>query len=166
RFIPDLFLSSFEQLKVLASKVLANIMKELAENPAMSTMDKDNIDLALNNFLSEYPFIQYMYVTDINGCLLTWNVSDIGDLSKYKQVPSGTDLSDREWFIQPVKTGKLYLTDFYKSYFTGKLCLTAATPIFTTEDEIVGILGADIRFDKLAKIQEGLADDQELFLDR
>ncbi|WP_045210923.1 triose-phosphate isomerase [Desulfonatronovibrio magnus] len=163
RFIPDLFMSDFDQLKALAKKVLTNIMKELADNPGMDTMDKSRIDASLKGFLREYPFIQYMYVTDLNGCLLTWNVSDIGDLSKYKQVEAGTDLSDREWFIKPVKTGKLYITDFYKSFFTGKLCLTASTPIFTAEDEIVGVLGADIRFDELVKIQEGLADDQEMF---
>ncbi len=165
RYIPDLFMSSFDQLKDLAHKVLKNIMIELATNPAMSNMDKDDIDLALNEFLSEYPFIQYMYVTDINGCLLTWNVSDIGDISKYRSVPENADLSDREWFIRPVKTGKLHITDFYKSFFTGKLCLTASTPIFTGDDEIVGILGADIRFDELVKIQEGLAQDQEMFED-
>jgi hypothetical protein len=165
RYIPDLFMSSFDQLKSLAHKVLGNIMRELATNPSMATMDKDDIDLAINEFLNEYPFIQYMYVTDINGCLLTWNVSDIGDISKYRQVPENADLSDREWFIKPVKSGKLHITDFYKSFFTGKLCLTASTPIFTNEDEIVGILGADIRFDELVKIQEGLADDQEMYQD-
>lgn len=165
RYIPDLFMSGFDKLKVLAHKVLANIMKELSEHPEMSTLDKDRVDFILDEFLTEYPFVQYMYVTDINGCLLTWNVSDIGDLSKYKQVASGADLSDREWFIRPVKTGKLHITDFYKSFFTGKLCLTASIPIFTAEDEIIGVLGADIRFDELVKIQEGLADDQEIFQD-
>jgi len=165
RYIPDLFSSSFDQLKNLAHKVLKNIVKELASNPLMTTMDKDDMDLAINEFLNEYPFIQYMYVTDINGCLLTWNVSDIGDISKYRQIPEKADLSDREWFIRPVKTGKMHITDFYKSFFTGKLCLTASTPIFTPEDEIVGILGADIRFDELVKIQEGLALDQEMLQD-
>ncbi|WP_028573731.1 triose-phosphate isomerase [Desulfonatronovibrio hydrogenovorans] len=165
RYLPDLFSSSFDQLKILAHKVLANIMRDLAAKPELSTMDKDRIDLVMDDFLREFPFIQYMYITDVNGCLLTWNVSDIGDLSKYRQVPERADLSDREWFHRPVKTGKLHITDFYKSFFTGKLCLTASIPIFTKDDEIVGILGADIRFDELVKIQESLADDQELFLD-
>jgi len=116
----------------------------------------------MRDFLQEYPFIQYLYLTDVNGCLLTWNVSDIGDLSKYRQVELGKDLSDREWFVRPVKTGRLHITDFYKSYFTGKLCLTASVPVFSQQDEIQAILGADIRFDELVKIQEDFATDQDL----
>ena len=128
----------------------------------MASHDIDRINSKMQEFLKEYPFIQYMYITDINGYLLTWNVSNIEDLSKYQQVDPGTNLSDREWFILPVKTGKLHITDFYKSHFTGKLCLTASIPVFSEHDEILAILGADIRFDELVKIQEDFAFEQNL----
>ncbi len=162
RYLPELFSSSFDQLKELAHKVLAKIMLDLAAQPDMASLDMDRINILMRDFLKEYPFIQYLYLTDAKGSLLTWNVSDIGDLSKYKQVAPGTDLSDREWFVRPVKTGRLHITDFYKSFFTGKLCLTASVPVFSQSDEIQAILGADIRFDELVKIQEDFAIDQNL----
>ncbi len=162
RYLPELFSSSFDQLKELAHKVLAKIMLDLAAQQDMASLDIERINILMQDFLKEYPFIQYLYLTDSKGSLLTWNVSDIGDLSKYKQVASGTDLSDREWFVRPVKTGRLHITDFYKSYFTGKLCLTASVPVFSQSDEIQAILGADIRFDELVKIQEDFAVDQNL----
>ncbi len=162
RYLPELFSSSFDELKKLAHTVLAKIMLDLASHPDMASLDLQRINPLMRDFLQESPFIQYLYLTDVNGCLLTWNVSDIGDLSKYRQVKLGKDLSDREWFVRPVKTGRLHITDFYKSYFTGKLCLTASVPVFSQQDEIQAILGADIRFDELVKIQEDFATDQNL----
>ncbi len=122
RYLPELFSSSFDQLKELAHRVLQKIIQDLASQPEMASLDIDSINSKMQEFLKEYPFIQYMYITDVNGYLLTWNVSDIGDLSKYQQVDPGTKLSDREWFILPVKTGKLHIPDFDKSHVTGKLC--------------------------------------------
>jgi len=162
RYLPELFSSSFDQLKELAHRVLKKIIQDLAAEPEMASLDIDSINSKMQEFLKEYPFIQYMYLTDINGCLMTWNVSDIGDLSKYRQVEPGINLSDREWFIRPVKTGKMHITDFYKSHFTGKLCLTASIPVFSETDEILAVLGADIRFDELVKIQEDFAFEQNL----
>ncbi len=163
RYLPELFSSSFDHLKEVAHKVLAQIMLDLSSNPEFSTLDTDRINQIMQDFLKDHPFIQYMYITDVNGSLLTWNVSDVADLYKYKQIALGTDLSNREWFYEPLRTGSLHITDFYKSIFTDKLCITASVPVFDSNYEIVGILGADIRFDELTKIQEDFAEHQKLY---
>ena len=53
----------------------------------------------------------------------------------------GEDLSDRPWFIEPMKDGKVHVTDFYTSRYTGALCITVSAPIRNEVEEIVGILG-------------------------
>ncbi|MEK6678328.1 MAG: PDC sensor domain-containing protein, partial [Nitrospirota bacterium] len=60
--------------------------------------------------------------------------------------------SNRDWFLQPIKTGKTYITDFYKSVMTGALCITVSAPIRNIEEEIVGIFGMDIKFEELLKM--------------
>ena len=66
----------------------------------------------------------------------------------------GEDLSDRSWFLSPIKDGKPHITDFYKSIYTGALCITVSAPIRDASDDIVGVLGFDIRFEELAKLEE------------
>jgi hypothetical protein len=46
------------------------------------------------------------------------------------------------------------VTDFYTSRYTGALCITVSAPIRNELEEIVGILGIDIRFEDLAKMEE------------
>lgn len=161
RFMPEMFLSEFDHLKVVAHDVGAQIMEDLAKYDIFHTEDKEGINRVMGEFLDRYPFIQYLYLTDSKGKLLAWNVSDIQYLNKYRDIPYGQDFSDREWYIRPVKTGKLHITDFYKSFFTGKLCLTVSVPIFDSQDAMTGVLGADIQFEDLVKIQEDLKDEQK-----
>jgi hypothetical protein len=51
------------------------------------------------------------------------------------------------------------VSDFYTSRVTGALCITVSGPVRNSEEEIVGVLGADIKFEELAKTEED--DDDE-----
>ncbi|MDK2922474.1 MAG: citrate (Re)-synthase [Desulfonauticus sp.] len=159
RFMPELFPSQFDHLKILAHNISAKIITNLSQEKDISSLDVQLVEPLLSHFLDEYPFIQYIYLTDNKGKLLTFKVSDPKYLKNYEQMPIGTDLSNREWFIVPMQSGKLHITDFYRSMFTGKLCLTVSIPIFDEKDEIKAILGADIRFEELLKMQEELDED-------
>jgi hypothetical protein len=65
-----------------------------------------------------------------------------------------SDFSDRTWFIEPIKDGEIHVSEFYTSRITGALCITVSGPIRNDEDEIVGILGIDLRFEDLAKMEQ------------
>ncbi len=99
-------------------------------------------------------------MTDVKGKLITFKVSDPKYIKSYEQMPIGTDFSSRDWFISPMQSGKLHITDFYRSMFIGKLCLTVSLPIFDEQDEIKAILGADIRFEELLKMQEEIDEEK------
>jgi hypothetical protein len=93
-------------------------------------------------------------VTDRQGRKITRNITHIVDKSKYEGARVGEELSDRPWFIEPMKDGKVYVTDFYTSRYTGALCITVSAPIRDANEEIAGILGIDIRFEDLAKMEK------------
>ena len=50
-----------------------------------------------------------------------------------------------------MEEGEAFVTDFYTSKLTNKLCITVAAPIKEKKGKILGILGADIKFEDIAK---------------
>jgi citrate (Re)-synthase len=153
RYLPELFPSEFEHLKKLAHKIAARIVQHLAEDKDFKSMDLKAIEAKLENVLEEFPFIQFIYLTDPMAKNIVWRVSHPEDAPKYEEHYPGTNFSDREWYQIPMQTGNLHITDFYRSIYTGRLCLTVSAPVFDEGDEIVAILGGDIRFEELLKIQ-------------
>ena len=159
RYLPEYFISGFDYLKQTAHTMASKLVLKLSEE--ITELDKEKIKNKLANLLSKYPFIQFAYVTDKDGSLFTWQISHPEDRSRFKQLIQGDDQSDREWFQIPMQTGKLHITDFYRSVYTGKLCLTVSSPLFDQEGEILGVFGADIRFEELLKIHKELEEEEE-----
>ncbi|MFW6236133.1 MAG: histone-lysine N-methyltransferase [Desulfovibrionales bacterium] len=166
RYLPELFPSEFEHLKKLAHSIAARIILKLTESDGFRTMDKDVVDAKMQKFLEKYPFTQFIYLTDTMARNITWQVSHPEDAPKYDKHYPDTNFADRDWFQIPMQTGKLHITDFYRSIYTGKLCLTVSAPLFDDNDEIMAILGGDIRFEELLKIQssveEQVKEDEDL----
>jgi citrate (Re)-synthase len=75
------------------------------------------------------------------------------DRAKYYTIGLSDDFSDRDWFIEPMKNGKINVTNLYSSRITGALCVTVSGPIRDDEGDIVGILGFDIRFEDLTRAE-------------
>lgn len=154
RYLPEYFVSEFDKLKRRANALAAHLVEEVVESEAIKTMDPARQEPVLQTLLELNPFIQYIYITDHEGRKITKNITHIVDKAKYESAKLGEDLSDRPWFIEPVRDGKVHLTDFYTSRYTGALCVTVSAPIRDESEEIVGVLGIDIRFEDLAKMEE------------
>ncbi len=154
RFLPEYFISEFDLLKRRAYALAAHLVEEVVESETIKSLDPQRQEPLLQTFLELNPFIQYVYVTDSAGRKITRNITHIIDKAKYESAKVGEDLSDRDWFIAPTVDGKVHVTDFYTSRYTGALCITVSAPIRNESDEIVGILGIDIRFEDLAKMEE------------
>ncbi|MFZ5428521.1 MAG: triose-phosphate isomerase [Thermodesulfobacteriota bacterium] len=162
RYMPELFASEFDHLKKVAHTLAAQLIMKLAAEPCITQLVTDDAALCMEKFLAEYPFIQFMYLTDTTGKLVARKVANPADRPKFAPMVEGVDLSDRGWFIKPMENGKLHITDFYTSAFTGKLCLTVSLPVANDRDEIQGVLGADIRFEELLKRQGDLGYESDL----
>lgn len=154
RYLPEYFVSEFDRLKQKAYALAVHLAAEVAEGDFIRSMDPAKQEPILQTLLDLNPFIQYIYVTDEKGFKITRNITHIVDKAKYESSRVGDDFSDRPWFIEPMKDGKVHMTDFYTSRYTGALCITVSAPIRNEMEDIVGILGMDIRFEDLAKMEE------------
>lgn len=157
RYLPELFASDFDSLKRLAHELAARIIVRLSEDPQVRGLDRAKVEEKMRLFLEEYPFIQYIYAVGPDGRMIAYHIANPDDRPRYKGLEE-EDFSGRDWFKSPMQTGKLHVTDFYTSNYTGKLCLTVSAPVVNDQDEITAILGADIRFEELLKRQDDLAD--------
>jgi hypothetical protein len=154
KYLPELFVSEFDQLKDKAYKLAAHLAEDLAQQEEIRSMDPARQEPVMQRVLDNNPFIQFMYVTNLEGRKTTRNITHIVDRAKYETMGLDENLSNRPWFIEPIKSGKVYVSDFYTSRFTGALCITVSLPIRDEEDEIQGVLGLDIRFEDLVKMEQ------------
>ncbi len=154
RHLPEYFVSDFDRIKWQAREMAAHLLEETLETPQLKSMKPKLIEPLLKKLVAEHPFIQFAYATDMEGRKVTKNITQVVDKAKYEKVGLHEDYSDRTWFIEPLKDGKLHVTDLYSSKITGALCITVSGPIRNEVGEIRGILGLDIRFEDLTKSEE------------
>jgi len=154
KYLPEAFISEFDILKARAHEMAAHIIERVIEEAKMKSMDPSQMEPVLQSLVDEFPYIQFAYVVDIHGRKITRNICQAVDQSKYEHVGVGENYADRSWFIEPLKDGKVHVTDLYSSKITGALCITVSGPIRNETGEIRGILGLDIRFEDLTKSEE------------
>ncbi len=159
-YLPEFFVSEFDRIKDQTHQQAAKWMEEILENPEMKSMKPRLIEPLLKRLVSDHPFIQFAYVTDMEGRKITKNITQVVDKAKYETVGLHEDYSDRSWFIEPLKDGKIHVSELYTSRITGRLCLTASGPIRDAQDQIVGVCGLDIKFEDLTKA-EMVEEEQE-----
>ncbi len=154
KYLPEIFISEFDILKTRAREMAAHIIERVIEEPSMKSMDPGQVEPVLQSLVDDYPYLQYVYVVNIHGVKITRTICQPVDQAKFTHVGLGEDYSDRPWFIEPLKDGKIHVTDLYSSKHTGALCITLSGPIRNETGEIKGILGMDIRFEDLTKSEE------------
>ncbi len=154
KYLPEYFVSDLQLLKQKAAEVAMHLIEGLAERPEIRAMDPARQEHLMEALAEENPFIQWVYVTNIEGRIVTKLITQVVDRAKYPPLVIEEDYSDRPWFIGPLKDGKSHVTDFYVSRFTHQLAVTVSAPIRNDAEEIVGILAADIKFDELVKMVE------------
>jgi isopropylmalate/homocitrate/citramalate synthase len=157
-YLPEYFMSELEKIKYIAEKAAVAEVNQIIEHPLMKTMDTEKQEPLMQSFVDEHPSIQFAYIVDTNGRKTTKNITNIADRAKYENYGVGTDQSDREWFIKPLRTGKVYVSDFFISKMTGVLCFTVSAPIVNAQDEMIGIFGVDIQFEDWVKRAEDMDD--------
>lgn len=154
KYLAEIFVSEFDMLKARAREMAYHIIERVIEEPGMRSMNPEQIDPILQSVVDEYPYLQYVYVVNIHGIKITRTICQPVDQSKFAHVGVGEDYADRSWFIDPLKDGKIHVTDLYSSKHTGALCITLSGPIRNEMGEIKGVLGLDIRFEDLTKSEQ------------
>ena len=157
RFIPQLFLSGFDLIKYEAQEYASQLTEKLLVQPDMPSMDPEKQEEILKEFIEEYPFIQFAYVTDMHGVKITRNITQPMYRSHFMhKMKEHEDCSDREWFRNTVQDGKLHVTGIISSRITGALIMTVSAPVVNDNDDMIGVLGLDIRFEDVVKAIQNL----------
>ena len=154
KHLPELFISEYDKLKDRAYDMAAHLIEGMIELPEMRSMDPTKQEPILEKFVLGNPFIQFAYICDLEGKKTTKNISQIVDRAKYANFGLNEDFSNRDWFIAPLEDGKIHVTNIRTSGITGKLIITVSAPVRDDQESIMGILGIDIRFEDLAKLEE------------
>jgi len=155
KHLPHLFKSEFDLIKARVRAVATGIVSNLTGSPEIRSMTPERQVPVMEQCIADVPFIKYLYITDTRGSKITPNVAHAYDKAAYDRAfIDNQDFSDRSWFILPMKDGEIHTTDFYISRIDGVLCITVSGPIRDERDEIIGVLGADIRFEDAAKLEE------------
>ncbi len=159
RYMPELFISDWDRMKLIAGEMAFKIVERFTETTAMRSSKPKTMEKAMTEFLSRYPFIQYCYVADMEGKKVTENITDITERAKYVAFKPHEDFSDRPWFIRPVKDGKIHVVGPFTSRITGALCITVSAPLRDKQGKMIGVFGADIRLEELLKVETELMEE-------
>ena len=151
--LPEYFKSDFDRLREHALSLSEKIIEKLAEDPVIRSMDHTRIEPVLSRTVHELLFIQFIYVTDKSGRKITENVTQPEYREQYGTFGLHEDFSNREWFTGALETpGQVYITDFYKSRITDALCITVSAAILDDNGDPIGVIGADLKFEELARV--------------
>ncbi|MDR1660235.1 MAG: histone-lysine N-methyltransferase [Desulfovibrio sp.] len=158
KYMPEFFVSEYDHIKRLAGEIAAGLILKLAQSIDPHDFG-GQADARLNDFAGNYPFIQYLYLTDTGGSLKCAVITDRNYKEKFQTLPVGFDFSQREWFKTPMQTGDLHIMDVCQSQFTGKLIITVSCAITDESDRITGVLGADIQLEQLLRRANSLKEE-------
>ncbi len=159
RHMPELFVSDWDRLKLIAEEMALKIVAGFLATQAMLSGKPKAMETGMQEFIESYPFIQYCYVVDMKGRKVTENVTDITEKSKYVAIKPNEDFSGREWFIKPLKDGNIHVLGPYTSRITGVLCITVSAPVLDKQEKVFGVFGADIRLEEIMKVEDELMEE-------
>ncbi|MDO8683368.1 MAG: cache domain-containing protein [Armatimonadota bacterium] len=154
--LPEYFKSDFDKLRDHALNLSEKIVEQLSEDAAVRSMDPKRVERALQKVVDKHSFVQFIYVTDINGKKITDNVTQPEYREQFGSFGLNEDFSDRDWFKGAIESGEVYITEFYKSRITDILCITVSAPITDGNSKTLGVIGADLKFEELARMRDAL----------
>ncbi|MFH1542516.1 MAG: histone-lysine N-methyltransferase [bacterium] len=150
--LPEYFESDFAKLRKKVEIIALHLIDDLSRDKFIKSMEVKKQEKALTGFIKEHPFIQFMYVIGVNGMKLTKNITQPQDTEAFKKLPLDENYSDRRWFKKTMQKGEAYVSKFYNSRLTGKLCITVAAPIKNIKGKTLALIGADIKFEDIVNL--------------
>jgi len=157
KHLPRYFESDLDRIKKKARELASALIEEIRDDERITAMDPELSEPFLEEIAKDDPFLQFIYIVDTKGKKITKNITQLEYREEFEKKGLDTDFSMREWFIAPMRHGKIFVSDLYTSKITANLCFTASAPIRDAKSEIIGILGIDMKFEDVAKL---LSDEQ------
>jgi isopropylmalate/homocitrate/citramalate synthase len=153
KYLPEYFVSDLDKLKKKAQEIALHLVEEMVERKDIRSMEHAQQEAIMQKLLEDNPSIQFAYVVNGDGKKITRNITQIQYKAQFEHAGLGDNFSDRPWFINPMKDGRSFVSDFYTSKITGALCITVSAPIGSEDGRIIGVFGVDIRFEDLVRAE-------------
>ncbi len=162
RQMPELFISDWDRMKLIAREMGYQIVEKFVQKKEMASGKVELMEKAMQEFIKKYRFIQHCQTVDLDGKPLTSSVVDITEKAKFIEARRIEDFSDREWFSEPLKDGKIHVVGPFTSRFTRAMCIAVSSPLRSPDDKMFGVFCADIRLEDLLKVERELMEEHGL----
>ena len=126
-----------------------SVVASLAREHGLACGQRAKIEALLADALKHHPFFDLFYVTDARGRQITRNVGHRHSDPEDGMAALGKDWSKRPWFLNAFEHEGPFTSDLYLSVATQRFCFTVSEAILNSEGVVVGVLGADIDFERL-----------------
>jgi isopropylmalate/homocitrate/citramalate synthase len=150
--LPEYIESDFAKLRKKTENLAKHLVEDLVEKTEIKSMDPKKQEPVLEEFLKKHTFIQFIYVVGKNGLKITRNLVHPRDVELFNKLSPEENYSDRNWFKGALEGDAAFVSNFYTSKLTNKLCISVSAPIKDKKGKLLGILGADIKFEDIAKL--------------
>ena len=152
KHLPQYFESDLDRIKSKAEELMVGMITGIMHDDRVISMDPAQAEPFLEEVTQGNPYIQFIYMVDLQGNKITRNITQKEDLEKFVKKGLDNNFAKRPWFAGPVADGNIFVTNLYTSKITDKLCITVSAAIRNKTDVIVGILGIDLKFEELVKV--------------
>ncbi|MDA8126149.1 MAG: methyl-accepting chemotaxis protein [Deltaproteobacteria bacterium] len=126
--------------------------EEIAEVlPRLSRVfgNRKSCEAMLDEWLADHPSFELAYLTDERGRQCVDNIGRQEKAIVHDPDSFGRDWSKRPWYLEAIRQKGLHSTDIYRSTATGDFCFTVAAGLSGPEGNTLGVLGADVNFQRL-----------------
>ncbi|WP_044895099.1 PAS domain-containing sensor histidine kinase [Bacillus alveayuensis] len=120
-------------------KDLQSLEDYVQSNEHFQSNDFEQLFKGLENIVTISPYIDSATVLDTNGYVQGFYPNDLKHLQNY-------NLSKREYFQQPLKTKKVYLSDVV-SADTGRYLLVVSIPVLNNDKEVERVVNLSLRIE-------------------
>ncbi len=155
KYLPELFVSELDHLREFVTKLMISYIEELISHPDIKTLKPRKIRPLFKKFLEDHPYVQFIYLINTEGKPVCGLTNDIEYRKKFEKLLRNHTFENRDWFLVPLRKGKIFTSGFYTSRITSELCLTISAPVRNEYEEVIGVLGTDIRFEDIVKMENG-----------
>jgi hypothetical protein len=112
--------------------------------------DSKKLGQVLQRCLQQHPGFELLYVTDTLGRQVSGNVGWKEGRTWSDGSALGKNWQDRPWYKDALRqSGQVVTTDIYRSAATGDYCFTISAVVSDPRGLPLGVLGADVNFQKL-----------------
>lgn len=125
------------------------IVAALTGNPALASGKAEEIDAVLIDALRTHSFLDLLYLTNEAGIQITRNLGHDYATPGAGEAARGKDWSQRPWFRSAMAQPGPVTSDLYLSVANNQFCFTVSEAIRDAHGRVLGVLGADVVFERL-----------------